>query len=204
MSEFRAVKGATFPRQPFRGGLAVLSGPSGSGKTSICKALLRDPRVELSISATTRQPRVGEVDGVDYWFYSLARFEEMVAAGEFIEWARVYGNCYGTPRAPLAAASGRRDRLMLLDIDVQGAAQMRAQKIVALSIFIAPPSIEELSRRLALRRTDAPEVVAQRLLWAEQEMAQRERYDHVVVNSDLAATILAVQALLGLDPPPAT
>lgn len=202
MSEFRASAGASFPRQPFRGGLAVLSGPSGSGKTSICKALRRDPRVELSISATTRQPRVGEQHGVDYWFYSLAQFEQMVADGEFIEWARVYGNCYGTPRAPLAAASLRRDRLMLLDIDVQGAAQLRKQQIAALSIFVAPPSVEELRRRLALRRTDAPEVVEQRLRWAEQEMAQRASYDHVVLNEDLPATIHAVQSLLGLDPLP--
>ncbi len=202
MSEFRAETGARFAPQPFRGGLAVLSGPSGSGKTSICKALLRDPRVVLSISATTRQPRVGEQHGVDYWFYSRPQFDQMAAAGEFIEWALVYGNCYGTPRAPLEAASQWRDRLMLLDIDVQGAATLRDRKIPALSIFIAPPSVEELRRRLSHRRTDAPEVVEQRLRWAESEMAQRDRYDHVVVNADLNATIQAVQALLGLDPLP--
>lgn len=186
-------------KSAFRGGLAVLSGPSGSGKTSICKALLEDPRVELSISATTRAPRVGERHGVDYWFYSVEEFERMAAAGDFVEWARVYGNCYGTPLAPLAAAAQRRDRLMLLDIDVQGAQQLRRKGIEALSIFIAPPSMVELGRRLSQRRTDAPEVIAQRLKWAEQEMAQSGAYDHVLVNAELAPTIAAVRALLGLD-----
>jgi guanylate kinase len=190
--------GRPIERQPFRGGLAVLSGPSGSGKTSICKALLEDPRVLLSVSATTRAARPGEQDGVDYWFYSLAKFEQMVAEGGFIEWAKVYGNCYGTPKAPLVAAATRRDRLMLLDIDVQGAEQLRKQAIAHVSIFIAPPSMEELRRRLSARRTDAPDVIARRLQWAEQEMAQRQHYDWVVVNRELATTIAAAKALLGL------
>lgn len=198
MNEFRATAGAILPPLPFTGGLAVLSGPSGSGKTSICKALLEDPRVDLSISATTRKPRPGEREGVDYWFHTPERFAELAAAGEFVEWARVYGNCYGTPRAPLVAAGSRRDRLLLLDIDVQGAAQLRAASIPARSIFVAPPSLAELRARLSARGTDAPEVVEQRLRVAEQEMEQRARYDHVVVNCDLAATIAAVRALLGL------
>lgn len=198
MSELATESGRPIGRQPFRGGLAVLSGPSGSGKTSICKALLEDPRVELSVSATTRAPRPGETDGVDYWFYSLAKFEQMAAEGGFVEWAKVYGNCYGTPKAPLVAAAARRDRLMLLDIDVQGAEQLRKQALAHVSIFIAPPSMDELRRRLSARRTDAPDVIARRLEWAEREMAQRQHYEWVLVNRDLAATIAAAKAVLGL------
>lgn len=198
MSESRPAGPPAPVRAPFRGGLAVLSGPSGSGKTSICSALQQDPRVELSISATTRKPRPGEQHGREYWFYDRAEFERMVAAGEFIEWAQVYGNCYGTPKRPLEAASQRRERLMLLDIDVQGAAQLRKQGIAHVSIFIAPPSIEVLERRLAARRTDAPEVIAERLRWARQELAQAKAYDHVLVNDDLERTIAAAKAILGL------
>ena len=182
----------------FRGGLAVLSGPSGAGKTSICKALLEDPRVVLSVSATTRAPRPGEKDGVDYWFHSPEEFRAMVAAGDFIEWAEVYGNLYGTPRRPLEEASRRRDRLMLLDIDVQGAAQLRQRKLEAVFIFIAPPSLEELRVRLMARRTDRPEVIEKRLRWAQSEMAQQKLYDHVLVNVDFAATIAEARRLLGL------
>jgi guanylate kinase len=182
----------------FRGGLAVLSGPSGAGKTSICKALLEDPRVILSVSATTRAPRVGEQDGVDYWFYSVEKFRQMVAAGEFVEWAEVYGNLYGTPRLPLEEASRRRDRIMLLDIDVQGAAQLRKQKLAAIFIFIAPPSLEELRTRLLARATDRPEVVENRLRWAQAEMKQQHLYDHVLVNVEFAKTIAEAKRLLGL------
>jgi guanylate kinase len=182
----------------FRGGLAVLSGPSGSGKTSICKSLLEDARVELSISATTRPARPGEQHGVDYWYYSIEEFRRMVAAGEFIEWAEVYGNLYGTPRRPLEAASKRTDRVMLLDIDVQGAAQLRKQGIAATFIFVAPPSLAELERRLTARATDSPEVVRRRLAVAAQEMAQLHLYDHVLENDTLDETIRAARAILGL------
>lgn len=182
----------------FRGGLAVLSGPSGAGKTSICKALRQDPRVVLSVSATTRAPRTGEQDGVDYWFFAKEKFREMAAAGEFLEWAEVYGNLYGTPRRPLEEASRRRDRLMLLDIDVQGAAQLRSQKVEAIFLFIAPPSLDELRARLLARATDKPDVVENRLRWAAREMEQSKLYDHVLVNVDFATTIAEARRLLGL------
>jgi len=185
-------------RLPFRGGLAVLSGPSGSGKTSICKALLADPRVELSVSATTRAARPGEKDGEDYWFFSKEEFERRRAAGEFVEWAEVYGNLYGTLRAPLEVASRRNDRLMVLDIDVQGAEQLRKQNIRAGFIFIAPPSLEALRERLTTRATDRPEVVEKRLSWAREEMSKQHLYDHVLINRDLAATIAEAKRLLGL------
>jgi len=186
------------PRPPFRGGLAVLSGPSGAGKTSICKALRDDPRVVLSVSATTRGKRPGEVDGEDYWFYSVEQFRRMVDAGEFVEWAKVYDNLYGTPRRSLEEASRRTERLMLLDIDVQGAAQLRQRQIAATFLFIAPPSLDALRERLRARATDRPEVVEARLRWAEREMEQRHLYDHVLVNVDLAATIAEAKRLLGL------
>jgi len=182
----------------FRGGLAVLSGPSGSGKTSICKALLEDPRVELSISATTRKPRAGEKHGVDYWYYSKDDFLRMRDAGEFVEWAEVYGNLYGTLKKPLEAASRRRDRLMLLDIDVQGASQLRSQGIAATFLFIAPPSVAVLEQRLRSRATDPADVVRRRLEVAENEMAQRHLYDHVLVNDRLDETIGRARAILGL------
>ncbi len=191
----------TTPEKPgaaFRGGLAVFSGPSGSGKTSICKSLLQDPRLELSISATTRPPRDGEESGVDYFFYSRSQFEAAREAGEFVEWAEVYGNLYGTPRTPLQEASRRRDRLMLLDIDVQGAKQLRKDEVVATYIFIAPPSMDALKARLAARQSDSAEVIARRLRSAEQEMAQQSLYDHVLVNVDLEETIAAAAKILGL------
>ena len=124
----------------------------------------------------------------------------MQAAGEFIESAEVYGNLYGTPRAPLETASRRTDRLMLLDIDVQGAAQLRKQGLAATFVFIAPPSIEELRRRLETRASDAAEVIARRLAIAKSEMDRQDLYDHVVVNRRLAESIAEVKRLLGLDP----
>jgi guanylate kinase len=183
---------------PFRGGLAVLSGPSGSGKTSICKALLEDPRVDLSVSATTRPPRAGERNGVEYWFHEDSEFRRMAAAGEFVEWAEVYGQLYGTPLAPLIAASRCRDRLFLLDIDVQGAAKLRAKSIAATFLFIAPPTMDVLRQRLLARATDRPDVIARRLESATREMEQRFLYDHVLVNDSLAATIARARAILGL------
>src|SRR6185295_18571355 len=139
-----------------------------------------------------------EKDGEDYWFYSVAKFRQMVDAGEFVEWAEVYGNLYGTPRRPLEEASRRTDRLMLLDIDVQGAGQLRKQQIAAIFIFIAPPSLEALRRRLLARATDRDEVIEARLRWAQAEMEQRHLYDHVLVNLELATTIAEARRLLGL------
>ena len=183
---------------PFRGGLAVLSGPSGSGKSTICKALLADPRCELSISGTTRAPRQGEQDGREYWFHSVEEFRRLESAGEFVESAQVYGNLYGTPRRPLEAASRRSDKLMLLDIDVQGAAQLRKLGIAATYLFIAPPSLDELRRRLIERQSDSPAVVARRLDEAAHEMKQKHLYDHVLINHRLDQTIAACRDLLGL------
>ena len=151
-----------------RGRMVVISGPSGSGKSTICKRLLQDPRVVFSVSATTRKLRPGEVDGRDYHFLSVEEFRQRIARGEFIEHAEVYGNLYGTLREPLAQAidSGR---LYLLEIDVQGALQLKALGEPGQYIFIAPPDFEELRRRLKQRNTETPEALERRLHKAEDE-----------------------------------
>ncbi len=177
--------------------MVVISGPSGSGKSTICKRLLEDPHVVFSVSATTRKMRPGEVDGRDYHFLSVDEFKRRIARGEFIEHAEVYGNLYGTLRAPLerAIAAGQ---LYLLEIDVQGALQLKALGEPGQYIFIAPPDFEELRRRLVKRNTETPEVLERRLHKAEDEYRERVKYDHVVVNDDLERAVAEVRALMGL------
>ncbi len=166
--------------------LFVLSSPSGAGKSTIARKLLEsDSGLEMSVSATTRQPRADEVDGVDYHFVSIDRFREMVAAGEFLEWAHVFGHRYGTPRAPVDAilAAGRD---VLFDIDWQGAQQLFQQAGGdVVRAFIFPPSLEELERRLRSRGTDAPEVVDARMARAANEISHWDGYDYVLVNDDV-------------------
>jgi guanylate kinase len=178
--------------------MVVISGPSGSGKSTICKRLLEDPRVVFSVSATTRKMRPGEVDGRDYHFLSVEEFRQRIARGEFIEHAEVYGNLYGTLRAPLeqAIAAGQ---LYLLEIDVQGALQLKALGEPGQYVFIAPPDFEELRRRLLKRNTETPEVLERRLHKAEDEYRERIKYDHVVVNDDLERAVGEVRGLIGLD-----
>lgn len=181
--------------------MVVISGPSGSGKSTICKRLLEDARVVFSVSATTRKMRPGEVDGRDYHFLSVEEFRRRIARGEFIEHAEVYGNLYGTLRKPLeeAIAAGQ---LYLLEIDVQGALQLKALGEPGQYIFIAPPDFEELRRRLVKRNTETPEALERRLHKAEDEYRERVKYDHVVVNDELERAVREVRALLGLEPAP--
>lgn len=180
------------------GRMLVISGPSGAGKSTICKKLLDDPRVQFSVSATTRKPRPGEVDGRDYRFIQPEDFRRMIAEGAFLEHAEVYGNLYGTLRAPVrdALVSGK---VYLLEIDVQGANQLRALGEPGLYVFIAPPDFEELRKRLVARGTEAPEVLERRLHKAEDEWRERVNYDHIVVNDDLAKAVGEVRRLVGLD-----
>jgi guanylate kinase len=177
--------------------MLVVSGPSGSGKSTICRRLLADPRVEFSVSATTRPARPGEVDGRDYTFLDKARFRAEIERGAFIEWAEVHGNLYGTPRAPMerALAAGK---VFLLEIDVQGGAQLKALGLPGVYVFIAPPDLLSLRARLERRGTDAPDVVERRLAKAQEEMRARERYDHVVVNQELERAVAEVRRLAGL------
>ncbi|MDP6538886.1 MAG: guanylate kinase [Planctomycetota bacterium] len=179
--------------------MVLISGPSGAGKSTVVRRLLDDPRLVFSISATTRPRRAGEVDGVDYFFLSPEEFAERRARGEFLEHAEVHGHMYGTLTAQMeeALASGR---IFLLEIDVQGANQIRAQRIPGLSIFIVPPDGEELRRRLVGRGTDLPEVVERRLAKAEDEARERVKYDHVVINDDLERALEEVRGLIGLEP----
>ena len=177
--------------------MVLISGPSGCGKSTIIQRLLSDERVEFSVSATTRPIREGEVDGVDYHFLSVDDFRAKVEEGAFVEWAEVYGNLYGTLRAPKEAAI-ESGHVFLIEIDVQGALQLRALGESGVYVFIAPPSFEELQRRLAERGTEAPEVLERRLKKAEDEYRERVKYDHVVINDDLDHAVAEVRALAGL------
>ena len=177
--------------------MVLISGPSGCGKSTIIQRLLSVPQVEFSVSATTRPIRDGEVDGVDYHFLSKEEFRSRVEDGAFIEWAEVYGNLYGTLRAPMEAAI-QADRVFLVEIDVQGALQLRALGEEGVFVFIAPPSFEELQKRLVGRGTEAVEVIERRLKKAEDEYRERVKYDHVVVNDDLDRAVAEVRSLAGI------
>jgi guanylate kinase len=179
--------------------MLVISGPSGCGKSTICRRLLRDPRVVFSVSATTRKMRQGEVDGRDYHFISKERFLQHVKAGDFIEHAEVFGNMYGTLKGPIEAVLDE-GKVYLLEIDVQGALQLKGLDVPAVYVFVAPPDFEELRRRLVARGTETPEVLERRLHKAEDEYRERVKYDHVVVNDDLDAAVDAVRRLVGLGP----
>ncbi len=180
-----------------RGLMLVLSSPSGAGKTTIARRLLADDdNLSMSVSATTRAKRPGEVSGVDYLFIDKATFNLMLNRGELLEHARVFSNFYGTPRAPVdAALSSGRD--MLFDIDWQGTQQLReAARDDLVSIFILPPSTRALEERLRKRAQDPPEVVAERMSEAADEMSHWPEYDYVIVNSDIDSSVMQVRAIL--------
>ena len=177
--------------------MLVVSGPSGCGKSTICRRLLEDPRVTFSVSATTRPMRPGEVDGRDYVFVDKERFRALIEEGAFIEWAEVHGNLYGTLRVELDKALATH-RVVLVEIDVQGGAQLKALDLPGLYVFIAPPDMETLERRLVGRGTDAKDVIERRLRKAREEMLAQDKYDEVIVNDDLERAIEAVRALAGL------
>ncbi len=182
-----------------RGRLYVFAAPSGAGKTSLVRALMqREPALRFSISCTTRAPRPTEVHGRDYFFLSPAEFERLAEAGEFLEHARVFDNRYGTPRRPVeeALASGQD---LILEIDWQGAAQVRAALPESVSIFILPPSRAELERRLRGRGTDSGEVVARRLRDAAADMTHWREFDHVIVNDDFDRALDELQAIVAGD-----
>ncbi|ANJ67536.1 guanylate kinase [Halothiobacillus diazotrophicus] len=172
-----------------RGQLYVVSAPSGAGKTSLIKALrARMPEIGLSVSHTTRPMRPGEENGVHYHFVDVATFEAMIAAGAFVEHARVFDNYYGTSKAAISAvlASGRD---LILEIDWQGAEQVRAQFPDVISVFILPPSREALRERLFGRGQDAADVIARRLAEATLEMRQHPHYDYLIINEDFSVAL---------------
>jgi guanylate kinase len=180
-----------------RGFLLVLSSPSGAGKTTIARLLAeRDPGLQLSVSVTTRQRREGEVEGRDYVFIDRHRFEEMVAEGELLEHATVFGNCYGTPRQPIEAAlAGGRD--VVGDLDWQGAQQLtKTVRGDLVSVFVLPPSRAALETRLRNRAQDSAAVVAARMAKSAEETSHWSEYDYVVVNHEIEQSVAQVQAII--------
>jgi guanylate kinase len=179
-----------------RGTLFVVSAPSGAGKTTLCREVrLRVPGLAYSVSVTTRPPRAGEIDGVDFTFVDEDEFREMLARGEFAEWATVHGNLYGTrERALEDALAGGND--ILLDIDTQGAAQLRARYPEAVLVFIVAPSLHDLEQRLRERRSDNEREIARRLERAREEIALWRRYDYLIVNRDVKEAMEYLAAII--------
>ncbi|UAK24951.1 guanylate kinase [Sphingomonas nostoxanthinifaciens] len=183
-----------------RGVLFVLSSPSGAGKSTIARLLLEnDSDISMSVSVTTRPMRPGEVDGRDYHFVDVPRFKAMVEAGELMEWAHVFDHRYGTPKAPVndMLAAGRD---VLFDIDWQGAQQLYQQSGAdVVRVFILPPSVEELGRRLAMRGTDDQAVIEARMARAASEISHWDGYDYVVVNDDVQGCFAQVLTVLNAE-----
>ncbi len=180
-----------------RGLMFVLSSPSGAGKTTLTRMLIdQTADLRMSISVTTRPMRPGEIEGKDYYFVDQAKFDQMVANDELLEWAKVFDNCYGTPKAPVehALANGHH---VLFDIDWQGAQQLKgkAQKDMV-SVFILPPSVQALEQRLHTRAQDSEEVIRGRMKKAGDEMSHFDAYDYVVVNDNIGIAFEAVKSIL--------
>ncbi len=184
--------------QDRRGLLLILSSPSGAGKSTLTKMLMAwDDTMRFSVSATTRAPRAGEADGREYYFRSRPDFESMVAAGDMLEHAEVFGNFYGTPKGPVEAAL-KDGRDTVFDIDWQGGQQIRNSSLGrdVVSIFVLPPSIAELDRRLRTRGQDSDEVIAGRMAKSRDEISYWAEYDYVLVNEDLTATFERLKTIL--------
>jgi guanylate kinase len=183
-----------------RGLMLVLSSSSGAGKTTLSRMLLKaDRNVELSISVTTRPRRRGEVDGRDYHFIDLPRFKKMVKAGQLLEWAEVFGHSYGTPRRPVEKAL-RDGRDVLFDIDWQGTQQLREKaRDDLVSVFILPPTIRELERRLQRRARDSRDIIGSRMAKAAGEMSHWPEYDYVIVNHHVEEAFIEVRAILAAE-----
>jgi guanylate kinase len=183
-----------------RGLMLILSSPSGAGKTTIARRLLvEDGEIALSISVTTRPIREGETDGVHYHFVDQAEFNRMVAADEFYEWATVFGHCYGTPKAHIRSGL-KMGQDYLFDIDWQGTQQLfQKDQQDVVRVFILPPSLAELRRRLVGRGTDSPEVIESRMARAQAEISHWDGYDYVVVNDDIDACFAKVQQILAAE-----
>jgi guanylate kinase len=192
-----AAGGQGFDGVERRGLMFVLSSPSGAGKTTLSRMLVAEtPALQMSVSATTRPKRPGEVEGKDYFFVDQDRFDAMVAKGELLEWATVFDNRYGTPRAPVEAAlSAGQD--VLFDIDWQGTQQLRSRSPNdVVSVFILPPSVQALEQRLHTRAQDSDEVIRGRMKKAGDEMSHFDAYDYIIVNDNIGIAFEAVKSIL--------
>jgi len=179
-----------------RGLLVVLSGPSGSGKGTVLKQAMRsDPNIEVSVSVTTRAPREGEIDGVNYYFLTPEAFQNLLVEDGLLEWAEFCGNFYGTPREKIEQRLNE-GKDVVLEIEVQGAMKVRAAFPDAVLIFNLPPSLEELKNRLTGRQTEPPEIVEKRLNTAVWELSQAENYDYVIVNDNVEDAANAFLSIL--------
>ena len=191
------TQGRGFEGVERRGLMFVLSSPSGAGKTTLSRMLIAEtPDLQMSVSATTRSMRPGEVEGKDYYFVDQKRFEQMVGDGDLLEWATVFGNRYGTPRAPVEAAlSAGQD--VLFDIDWQGTQQLRSRSPSdVVSVFILPPSATALEQRLHTRAQDSEEVIRGRMKKAGDEMSHFDAYDYIVVNDNIGIAFESVRSIL--------
>src|SRR5215470_5998449 len=192
-----AAHGQRFDGVDRRGLMFVLSSPSGAGKTTLSRMLIeRMAGLKMSVSATTRAKRPGEVDGRDYLFVDKARFEDMVKQGELLEWATVFDNRYGTPRTPVEAALSKGEDV-LFDIDWQGTQQLREKaRADVVSVFILPPSAADLEKRLHSRAQDSGQVIRSRMSRASHEMSHWAEYDYIVINHEIEAAFAEVQSIL--------
>ena len=186
-------------RRAARGQLFIVSAPSGTGKTTLVERLVQCvPDLRMSRSYTSRPARVGEQDGVDYNFITRERFELMVREGQFLEWADVFGNCYGTCAADTDAMLARGEDVVLV-IDVQGARQVRSRGIETIGIFVLPPSAKVLEQRLRGRSKDSEEQIRRRLEVASAEVDEYSQYEYVVVNDDIEAAVGRLQSIVGAE-----
>lgn len=197
MTQVLSIDNSTSTKlSPTAGRLIVLTGPSGVGKGTLVRSLLqRHPELYLSVSVTTRSPRAGEINGKHYYFVSREQFDSMVASGELLEWAEFALNCYGTPRQQVEEKI-RSGKWVLLEIELEGARQIRATFPEALRIFILPPSMQELEQRIRSRATDSEEAIAHRLRRAQEEINAAGEFDFKIINDDFETALKDIEAAL--------